>query len=63
MLSKYIIYFNTLSNQGKLKQVFIWFVFFAIFFLLYGLFLLLKSKSTSIKKKSLFKKFTKNYKA
>ena len=59
MLSKYIIYFNTLTNQGKLEQIAIWFVFFMLFIVICGFLLFFKLKFVEKNKNSLFQKFLK----
>ena len=59
MFTNYIIYFNTLSKEAKLEQVFISLAFFLVLFAICGFLIFLKSKFLDENKNSIFQKFLK----
>lgn len=59
MFTNYLIYFNTLSKEEKLKQIFIALIFFLILLAICSFLEFLKLKYLDNTKDSLFQKFLK----
>lgn len=57
MISNYLIYLNSLSNEAKFNQIFIILIFLLILLIIGGFLKFLKIKFMNKNKNSLFQKF------